>query len=186
MSFIISRSIEVDAGHRVPTHGSKCANLHGHRYKVIAEVSSLSLQTEDADGNIKINEQQDMVLDFGFLKDILVEHVDALCDHGMILWCDDPWAVVMLDPRTQQPIETLDLLTEVRKDLPFHLRQGIRSDDPLSSSKLLIVPFIPTAERLAEFWYHQMKNPVRERSNYLASLHRIVVWETPNCSASYP
>lgn len=30
----VTRVLEFDAGHRVVNHESKCATLHGHRYKV--------------------------------------------------------------------------------------------------------------------------------------------------------
>lgn len=183
MSFTISRSIEVDAGHRVPTHGSKCANLHGHRYKVIAEVHANNLQQESEEGSITINHQQDMVLDFGFLKDILIEHVDNLCDHGMILYIDDPWIWSFLEPKHK---EVDDSILHRFKTSPHPTDYLFQEGNRGSPNKLLIVPFIPTAERLAEFWYNLMKGDVQERSNHTATLHRVVVWETPNCSACYP
>jgi len=40
--FTISRLIEIDAAHRVMTHGSKCRGLHGHRYKIEAVCGSKS------------------------------------------------------------------------------------------------------------------------------------------------
>jgi 6-pyruvoyltetrahydropterin/6-carboxytetrahydropterin synthase len=193
MSFKIDRCIEIDCGHRVPTHGSKCANLHGHRYKVVAEVQCADLARENQGGRYlhlpkgEKDEQRDMVLDFGFLKEVMMNHVDRLCDHGMVLWCDDPWASVMLDPYVQLPTTTLELLTKVRATRAHFFREGVKDEEnPLSPNKLLVVPFIPTAERLAEFWYGLMKEDVHVRSNRTAYLERVVVWETPNCSARYP
>ena len=175
MPFIISRSIEIDAAHRVPTHGSKCANLHGHRYKVIAECSALSLHNS--------TEQKDMVLDFGFLKEVLIEHVDKLCDHGIILWIDDPYAEQLLycDNKVQ-PYDISTIGQQMSMSVSYHFQEGNRG----FPTKLLIVPFIPTAERLAEFWYKQMKTAVSERSKGLANLNKVIVWETPNCSACFP
>ena len=171
MSFKITRSIEIDAGHRVPTHGSKCANIHGHRYKVICEVESASLNEIDHD------EQQDMVLDFGFLKDIMMEKVDGLADHGMILYCKDPWLKALATEETRLLVEELMI-----HDGQYATQDGHRGDP----CKLLVVGFIPTAERLAEFWFNVMKDAVYERSNRMAHLLRVVVWETPNCCACYP
>src|SRR5262245_26860983 len=79
--FEITREIGIDAGHRVTWHGSKCRNLHGHRYTVQA-LGSGPLGGE--------GEQLGMVLDFGFLKEEMLAEIDAPCDHGMILWIDDP------------------------------------------------------------------------------------------------
>ena len=32
----LTRRIGIDMGHRVPDHGSKCRNPHGHRYEILA------------------------------------------------------------------------------------------------------------------------------------------------------
>lgn len=68
----IRKQIEIDAGHRVPMHGSKCRSPHGHRYMFEIEV----------DGTIP---EDGMVKDFAILKDVLVRHVDEPMDHAMIL-----------------------------------------------------------------------------------------------------
>src|SRR4051812_45172843 len=77
----IAREIGIDMGHRVTFHGSKCRNLHGHRYTIQATCRG-PLFVE--------GEQQGMVLDFGFLKEIMMKEIDEPCDHGMALWVDDP------------------------------------------------------------------------------------------------
>jgi len=78
---ITSKSIEFDAGHRVAEHGSKCRNLHGHRYKVCVDV----------EGVIKTSKGEDhgMVLDFGVLKELLTTYVHDVFDHGFIVHKDD-------------------------------------------------------------------------------------------------
>lgn len=78
---LIVREIGIDAGHRVTHHGSKCRNLHGHRYTVQAECQGPLFDK---------GEQQGMVLDFGFLKELMMDEIDGPCDHGMILWSQDP------------------------------------------------------------------------------------------------
>lgn len=97
----ISKRIEFDAGHRVPHHASKCANPHGHRYVVEAEVEGL---IQPADGRA----EGGMVIDFGALKQVLTEHVHDVYDHGFIVWERDDimraalatepgWKVVVID-----------------------------------------------------------------------------------------
>lgn len=78
----ISKSIEFDAGHRVPMHLSKCSNPHGHRYKVVAYVSGpiQSARGKSDDG---------MVVDFGELKRVLTEHIHDLYDHAFMVWQED-------------------------------------------------------------------------------------------------
>ena len=71
MNADVTRWIEFDAGHRVATHAGKCANLHGHRYRVGVTVR----------GEIP---ESGMVLDFGVLGDVLRERVHDRFDHAFI------------------------------------------------------------------------------------------------------
>lgn len=78
----ISKEIEFDAGHRVSTHGSKCRNPHGHRYKV--RVTCKGSIIDDPS-----RPDHGMLVDFGNLKDIMNEKVHDVLDHGFIVWQDD-------------------------------------------------------------------------------------------------
>lgn len=78
----ISKEIEFDAAHRVPNHKSKCFNLHGHRYKVRATVQGPVV-------NVKSDPEYGMVVDFGFLKEVLAINVHDLLDHGCVIDEDD-------------------------------------------------------------------------------------------------
>ncbi len=76
----ITKEIGIDLGHRVAQHDSKCYNLHGHRYKIIAEV----------EGELKLEGSENgMVMDFGFLKEILMEFIDKKYDHSFTVWKED-------------------------------------------------------------------------------------------------
>lgn len=171
MPFSICREIGIDAGHRVPTHGSKCANLHGHRYKIVAECTSTELHDS--------GEQSDMVLDFGFLKEVMMDRIDKFCDHGMILWCKDPYFGILAGLRVASSAIAEHILSG---RVPYWFDEGNRGNP----TKLLIVGFIPTAERLAEFWFNQMSGDVEILSNGLATLSKVSVHETPQCVAHYP
>lgn len=76
MTYVISKEIQFDAGHRVPLHKSKCKNPHGHRYKVVAYLVG-ELITEGSEAG--------MVKDFGDVKDILMVRVHDRYDHGFIV-----------------------------------------------------------------------------------------------------
>lgn len=78
----VSRTIEFDAGHRVPDHASKCCNVHGHRYKVEVTVDG---DVQPADGR----SDGGMVVDFGELKQALTVRVHDLFDHAFIAWIED-------------------------------------------------------------------------------------------------
>ncbi len=79
----ISKVIEFDMGHRVPSHNGKCRNLHGHRYKVEVVVDGIVIKT-------KGSSDEGMVIDFGDLKRIMMEQIDEPLDHGLMLSNEDP------------------------------------------------------------------------------------------------
>lgn len=162
--YTISREIGIDTGHRVMTHGSKCRNFHGHRYRVQTIASAPLL--------IPSGEQTSMVVDFGFLKEIMMEHIDEPCDHGMILCSKDPWLDAFVKPNL---IEDIQYKAE---------RDGWVAGETYRG-KIYVVPFIPTAECLAQHWFERLKEDVKDRSNGYARLESIIVHETPNCRAEY-
>ena len=85
MSTIITKEIEIDMGHRIPNHKSKCKNLHGHRYKIQAGVIG-SVQ------NIKDESDEGMVLDFGDLKQVMNTYIHDVYDHGFMFYKNDFFA----------------------------------------------------------------------------------------------
>ena len=167
-TYAISREIGIDAGHRVSTHGSMCANLHGHRYRILAHVVALEVQSQGV--------QSAMVVDFGFLKELMMARINRVCDHGMIMCVDDPWLARLLSPGVSLP-EIKQQLTTAR----FVLVPEVAGEQ----TRLCIVPFIPTAEKLAEWWFAEMADEVITLSQGLARLDAVEVWETPNCRAVF-
>lgn len=79
--FEITREIGIDAAHRVPDHASKCFNLHGHRYTILATCRGPLIDS---------GEQTGMVVEFGFLKEEMMAVCDTPADHATILWEGDP------------------------------------------------------------------------------------------------
>lgn len=79
---LITKSIEIDLGHRVPNHKSKCRNPHGHRYTIEVGVDDkvISNPGESDDG---------MVIDFSDLKDIMMAKIDKNFDHAFVICKDD-------------------------------------------------------------------------------------------------
>jgi 6-pyruvoyltetrahydropterin/6-carboxytetrahydropterin synthase len=78
----ISKTIETDTGHRVPSHGGHCRHLHGHRYAITATVEG-TIDTVDG------SPEEGMVTDFAFLKDLLMKHVHAVMDHHFLIYRND-------------------------------------------------------------------------------------------------
>ena len=171
MTYTTQRTIGIDAGHRIPTHGSKCKNVHGHRYTIEAHCISENL--------FKDGEQTGMGIDFSFLKEEMMSQIDFHCDHGFIMWLEDDLLATFLG--------SLARLVEVRRHvdrggnfMPMLVGEG---DTPMG--KVYVVDFIPTAENLAKHWFELLAPRVSHRSEKQATLAKIVVHETPNCSATY-
>ncbi len=78
----ITKTIEIDMGHRVPNHESKCRNSHGHRYKIEVGVDGKVIDTSG-------DTSEGMVIDFGKLKDIMMRVIDANFDHSFAYYKDD-------------------------------------------------------------------------------------------------
>lgn len=172
MTYTITRQIGIDAGHRIATHGSKCRHLHGHRYTIEAVVNAADLHHS--------GEQTDMALDFGFLKEEMLAAIDAPCDHGLILCVEDADALMMLLPEGRD-------FTGWHENLRLAVTAAgfCSTNDCRMGQKLYLIPGQPTAECLARHWYERLAEPVRTRSDGLAALAAVTVWETPNCRAEF-
>lgn len=169
--FDIVREIGIDAGHRVTHHGSKCRNLHGHRYTVKAVVRGRLVEQ---------GQEQGMVMDFGFLKDEMMDVIDAPADHGLMLWVHDPILQDMLgEGNSNNPMKTKRLVNQVAED-----NWALTYIEPYG--KVLVLQDVPTAENLARHWYYELRPRVLARTDNCADLVQVQVWETPNCMARYP
>lgn len=78
MNPVITRRLEIDAGHRLMKHESKCRNVHGHRY--IVEVSCTATQLDEVG----------RILDFSVVKTVFGGWLDTHWDHGFIAQQGDP------------------------------------------------------------------------------------------------
>jgi 6-pyruvoyltetrahydropterin/6-carboxytetrahydropterin synthase len=72
-----TRYHDISCGHRVHGHEGKCANLHGHNYRVHFTIAG----EQDEVGR---------VLDFSVIKDTLCEWLEDYWDHRMLIWFKDP------------------------------------------------------------------------------------------------
>lgn len=157
---LATREIGIDAAHRVPNHHSKCRNLHGHRYTVQATARGPLLEAGSSEG---------MVVDFSFLKTMMMEEIDAPCDHGLILWLKDPLLATLIEGfvwRSYAPDAIMDLSS--------------------TFGKIHAVPFVPTAENLARYWYERISKKMLTALPGSVTLASLRVYETPNCWADYP
>jgi len=85
-----TRRIEIDYGHRLLNHESKCANMHGHRGVVEVTVSAPAL------------DKVGRVIDFDCLKEVVGGWIDKHLDHAFIVNKDDLVVVEFLRTNKQR------------------------------------------------------------------------------------
>jgi 6-pyruvoyltetrahydropterin/6-carboxytetrahydropterin synthase len=147
--YTVSKEIELDAGHRVPNHKSKCRNPHGHRYRLRVTITGELVTAGGAS-------DEGMLADFGDLKGIMTEKVHDVLDHGFIVHEGD----------------------QVMAAAFKAMAEPWAGERP----KLIVVPFIPTAENLAKWCWDQLEADVRTMG---FELQLIELWETPTSLATY-
>jgi 6-pyruvoyltetrahydropterin/6-carboxytetrahydropterin synthase len=79
---LITRRLEFDAGHRIPSHHSKCRHLHGHRYAIEVTLSGNIITEAGAT-------EQGMVMDYSEVKRIANVAVVDLWDHAFLVHRED-------------------------------------------------------------------------------------------------
>lgn len=97
---LVTKTIEIDMGHRVPNHASKCKNFHGHRYKIEVGVNDKVITKMGASN-------EGMVIDFGDLKEIMMSEIDERFDHGFLMYKYDEFAHEFKQIRDQANMKIL-------------------------------------------------------------------------------
>jgi 6-pyruvoyltetrahydropterin/6-carboxytetrahydropterin synthase len=103
MKTTVTRELHFCAAHRLYQYVGKCHNLHGHNYKVLVTISGTAMNN--------------MILDFGKIKEVLQTYLNYEWDHCTILNSTDPlckelskWGRVLTfdgDPTAELMSETL-------------------------------------------------------------------------------
>lgn len=70
---VVIQTFRFEAGHRLMNHPKKCANIHGHNYKVEVSLSG------------DVDAKYGMVVDFGIMKQKIQKWLDDNWDHTLIL-----------------------------------------------------------------------------------------------------
>lgn len=81
-NMLITRRLEFDSGHRIPSHKSQCRHLHGHRYALEITLSGRIIETEGAS-------DQGMVMDYSDVKLIAQRELVDLWDHAFLVYKND-------------------------------------------------------------------------------------------------
>lgn len=88
MGWQAERYHDISIGHSVYGHESKCADLHGHNYRIHFHCAADLLDTVGR------------VIDFSDIKARLCMWLEDNWDHRMLIWKDDPRlkALLKIDP----------------------------------------------------------------------------------------
>ena len=93
-----------------------------------------------------------MVIDFSDLKKVLMEEIDERFDHNSVFYEKD------------------------------QMRSHLESLNSYQTKRIQFVPFIPTAENLAKYWFELMEPKLVARN---IKIHHVTVWETLSSTATY-
>jgi len=192
---ILHREIGIDVGHRVPDHGSKCRNPHGHRYRIIATCEGPVL-------NQSGHEENGMVVDFGNVKKYMMDWLDAVFDHGFVVYKGDTAMMNMFFPGKhshdvvfedfkfaweQQQAAYLGAMSVGKETSAMDLPRTCQSEQDPNGMKIIVVDYIPTAENLARHMYELLKQPLEAHyGNDTIKLVNIRLYETPNGWVDFP
>ena len=127
-----------DSAHFLSGYNGKCANIHGHRWKIEVEICGEQLASD--------GEKRGMLIDFGDLKKEVRSLADSF-DHALI------YEAGSLKPETLSALKAEDF-------------------------RLIEVPFRPTAENFAKYFYDFL-------SARRLPLKSVAVYETPENFAIY-
>lgn len=75
----VTKRFSFEAAHYLPNYNGKCANLHGHSYKLEVTFSDVKNFIGHEDDNYKAEDY--MVIDFTKLKKFVEEEVTSKLDH---------------------------------------------------------------------------------------------------------
>jgi len=71
----VTKEMTFDCAHMLSNYDGKCANLHGHTYKVLVTVGGTQLEAGSSKG---------MIIDFNHLKQAMNMYIKELFDHAII------------------------------------------------------------------------------------------------------
>ena len=165
---LVTKQIEIDMGHRVPNHKSKCSSPHGHRYKIEAGVDD-KLIVE------KGSSDEGMVIDFGDLKHDMMNVIDGCFDHGFMISSEDEFMnMAFFGAEYKNWAIDGSRFASIGYDKP-----RVKG---YSSANVIVVPFVPTVENISKLWFKLLDFDLKKKG---INLQYLKVWETPTSTATY-
>lgn len=99
---LITRRLEFDSGHRIPSHHSQCRHLHGHRYAIEITLSGDIITDKGVS-------EQGMVIDYSEVKQIARTALVDKWDHAFLAYSEDTVVVQFLQALKDHKTVILDV-----------------------------------------------------------------------------
>lgn len=99
---LITRRLEFDAGHRIPSHKNQCRHLHGHRYAIEITLSGDIITDAGVAG-------QGMVMDYSEVKRIANAVLVDKWDHAFLVYSEDTALLQFLQSLEDHKTVVLDV-----------------------------------------------------------------------------
>jgi 6-pyruvoyltetrahydropterin/6-carboxytetrahydropterin synthase len=183
--FTVTKQIELDYGHRVPNHSSKCRNAHGHRGRIEVTVAGPLI----LEGESKTDEG--MVLDFSAIKEYL-EDVKKFFDHRFIISVLDIELVSIFRSFIDQQSSSTNEIGNTYLVNGFGWIQEMSSVPTAENLAFLVYKML--SDRVNKAWVNRVDKNVRT-GTYEGKLvdglgvdiwvESVRFWETPNSVAEY-
>lgn len=114
----ITKLFSFEAAHRISNYQGACSQVHGHSYKLQITISA------------EMPGENDMVLDFKILKELVQSHILALLDHSLMLkdntenrqfFLNYPGKIYWMDSEPTAERMLLDISRRLEPVLPGHV-----------------------------------------------------------------
>lgn len=114
----ITKLFSFEAAHRISNYQGACSQVHGHSYKLQITISA------------EMPGENDMVLDFKILKELVQSHILALLDHSLMLkdnaenrqfFLNYPGKTYWMDSEPTAERMLLDISRKLEPVLPGHV-----------------------------------------------------------------
>jgi 6-pyruvoyltetrahydropterin/6-carboxytetrahydropterin synthase len=125
MNLRVSKIFEFETAHALWGYDGKCANIHGHSYKLTVSISGDLIEDPE---HVKYG----MIIDFGDLKKIVKKEIVDVYDHALLVRANTPHAgyadvetafkkvwLTEFQPTCENML--IDMVKRLQKHLPEHI-----------------------------------------------------------------
>lgn len=173
----IVKDIEIDVGHRILQHESKCRHVHGHRLRIRIHASAEKLDTVGR------------IVDFGVIKEVIGGWLNNNLDHVFVANPQDPILNFLEENKLRHYVMEFPATEIACKHM-----LATSPKPPTSNWRLFVEQMYtsetqalePTSENLARMIYEKCLLLTFDFPKLRdISINQIEVYETPSSSASF-